>query len=183
MFPKEKRKHPVFVTNPETILREAFAASKFLENQARAVLQAIKTDGLTFLDDHRDTDQDTDLDAIGITYDYINDRYVYEDDSSWIFPYVMNYNGQCKNPLYVGKEDKKLHVTRSSKGRMITYRDIRLSEKLRVYDEDNTKDRGMIVQNFGINPYRPEIQGYELNLIIPANEIVELFEKCLPVLQ
>lgn len=172
------QKYPEFSTDVEAILKAIFESSKIVETEGRSLLVALQNSGFVYIDDpnsHFVTTVGT-LHAVGLYYVYKEGRYKYGQSAG-----LYIYKGMLTNPSYKHsfKIDGggKLHTVSHCPEPKIERNDMILSKELGLFDEEKNKFKGFIVQDLSWN-LSPNF--YVLNLIIPAEEIIPLFEKCLP---
>lgn len=174
---------PDIEQDPVKILKWAFASNPSLTKDAESIVEALKRDGLIFVDDHRLGEFERELPAIAL--DFVFDAGSYDFSEAWFFPYIDSYDGQCKNPLYVDASGR-LHVHRRSQGSIVTYTVLKKSKKQGFLSYNKKEGRfyheGLLVQPFSFSFTRKEGGGpyYYVTLLIRSEDAVALFEKCWP---
>lgn len=190
---EQDRDRPNIERDPAKILTSAFEINPKLVKEAEAIVCALKRDGLYYLDDHLTSyptcDPHRKLKAVAFGFGFSGvETYDYLD--AWFFPYVDSYDGQCKNPLYVD-EAGKLHVSQWSRGSILTSEVLSASQKqgfvvvkstIRHYYETFRHHVGMLVERYDSSFLKKHETGphYYVTLIVRADDVIALFEKCLP---
>lgn len=171
------QKYPEFSTDVEAILKAIFESSK-REAEGRSLLVALQNDGFVYIirpNSHFVPTVKT-LHAVGLYYVYEEGRYKYGQCAG-----IYIYTGALTDPQYKPSfkidGEGKLCTTSHCYEPKIEGDSMTLSKELGLFDEEKNKFKGFIVQDVS---WIRQPNRYVLNLIIPAEEIIPLFEKCLP---